>query len=240
MSEQGLAEVLAGAGLFLRPEQLRQLETYRVLLQEAGKRFNLTAVLDKQEIWRKHFLDSLLVGRVLPGEAGLAVIDVGSGAGFPGLPLKVWRPDLRLTLLEANGKKAGFLRRILEELQLEEAEVLVARAEEAGRQAGRRESYDAAVARAVAPLNVLAEYCLPLVRPGGLMVAAKGPRVEEELAAGERAARLLGGGQTRVERLALPGTGEERRLVVVEKVAVTPLRFPRRPGKPAQKPLGSD
>jgi len=165
------------------------------------------------------------------------LIDVGTGAGFPGIPLKILYPSMHLTLLESVGKKAAFCRHAVEVLKLEEVEVITGRAEELGQLPGQRETYDWAVARAVAALPVLAEYLLPLVRVGGKMLAQKGHSGPVEAQNAELALKLLGGRMRQLLPVALPGVAEERYLVVVDKVAATPPQYPRKPGFPAKKPL---
>src|SRR5581483_8622234 len=195
-------------------------------------RLNLTAIVDAEGIVTRHFLDSLRCA-LSWGEAPGSLIDIGSGAGFPGLPLKILRPALRLTLVESVGKKATFLRHLVERLGLGDVEVLVARAEAAGREPARREQYDIAVARAVAELRVLAEYCLPLCRIGGRFLAPKGAQIDAEVAAAQPASAGLGGRIVAIEPVELPGV-EPRSLVVIEKVAPTPAEYPRAIGVPSK------
>jgi 16S rRNA (guanine527-N7)-methyltransferase len=200
-------------------------------------RVNLTAIREPREIVHKHFLDSLAGARLVGAAAGQRLIDVGSGAGFPGLPLKIARPGLAVTLLESNRKKAAFLRRTVSALGLEGIRVLAARAEDAGRDPDHRAGYHYAVARAVAEIRVLAEYCLPFLRPGGLFLAYKGPGVREELGRADGALRTLGGSVREVLEFELPGEKARRSLVVIKKTGSTPERFPRRPGIPTKRPL---
>jgi 16S rRNA (guanine527-N7)-methyltransferase len=226
-------------GISLSGEQQTAFRRYCDFLLAENRRLNLTAITTPPEVYRKHFLDSLSGLPALPADSGIRLIDVGTGAGFPGLPLKIARPDLRATLLEATRKKAGFLRRLIRELALEDVIVVWGRAETVGRDPQHREQYDVAVARAVAPLPALVELLLPFCRVGGICLAWKGPHVVEERAAADAALKLLGGRLRAVEAVRLPGDiPPERYLVVVDKVAPTPNRYPRRPGIPTKRPLG--
>lgn len=227
-------------GLKLTAAQVEAFRRYREMLVAWNRRFNLTAITDDAGIQVRHFLDSLSCLPVMEARGGLEgrrVVDVGTGAGFPGLPLKIVRPAMRLTLVEATRKKTDFLRAVITELGLEGVEVLHARAERVGREPRHRERYDWALARAVAEMRILAEYLLPLVRVGGYALAQKGEQAPAEVQRAEQALALLGGEVERLEPVALPGVAEERYLVVVRKVAATPDRYPRREGMPAKRPL---
>jgi 16S rRNA (guanine527-N7)-methyltransferase len=229
-------------GLELNEEHLRAFEIYYRELVAWNKKFNLTAITDYDQVQIKHFLDSLtclLVVRSPRSEVQGRAIDIGAGAGFPGLPLKIVCPGLQLTLLEATGKKVGFLEHIVSRLGLAGVEVIKGRAEELGRDAAHREGYDLALARAVAELPVLVEYALPFCRLGGLFVAQKGPEGNAEARAAEEVIATLGGALRRVVHLELPNLAEPRSLVVIEKIAPTPEKYPRRPGIPSKRPLRS-
>jgi len=235
--ESLLLEGARSLGIRLDGDQVALLERFSGLVRTANRLVNLTAITGEAEVAVKHFVDSLaglVTGRFA---AGARVIDVGAGAGFPGLPLKVARPDLWLSLLEADGRRVAFLREAVRQLGLEQVTVVHARAEDAGRQPAHREAYDVAVARALAELPVLAEYCLPLVRPGGNLVAWKGPGAEHEVARAAGALERLGGRVAEVRRLSLPRAMGSRALVVVDKVAPTPAAYPRRPGRARRRPL---
>jgi len=228
-------------GFSLQQGQLDLFRRYYRELLAWNERVNLTAILEWEAVQLQHFLDSLTCALVLPPESGhspYTIVDVGAGAGFPGLPLKILLPHARLALVESVRKKATFLRHAVQALGMGDVEVLVVRAEEAGRSLSHREAYDLAVSRAVAALPTLVEYCLPLVRVGGLFVAPKGREVETEVVAAGRALEELGGRLREMRPLQLPGLEGPRHLVVVEKVSPTPERFPRRPGMPAKRPLG--
>ncbi|GEA14457.1 MAG: rRNA (guanine527-N7)-methyltransferase [Moorella sp. (in: firmicutes)] len=224
-------------GIDITVEQAAAIKAYIDLLVESNQQMNLTAIVEEEEIWRKHILDSLLIFCALAIPTGARVIDVGTGAGIPGFILKIYRPDLQLTLLEAQQKKVKFLEKVVNKLELKGVECLWSRAEEVGQNKNYREKYNLAVARAVAPLNTLAEYCLPLVKVEGFMVAYKGPAGEQELKAAAGAINLLGGGATKIWQRKLPGGEEKRLLVIIKKEKVTPPAYPRRPGLPAKRPL---
>jgi 16S rRNA (guanine527-N7)-methyltransferase len=224
-------------GLKLTADQLEAFQIYYQELVAWNRRVNLTAITDYEEVQIKHFLDSLSCLLVLPAGETLSMVDIGTGAGFPGLPLKIARPGGRLTLLESVGKKVAFLRELVERLELEGVAVVNGRAEEVGHDPAHRAQYDVALARAVAELPVLVEYALPLCRVGGLFVAQKGARIEEEVEGALDALEILGGRLKGIEALCLPTMDEPRHLVIVEKVAPTPERYPRRPGIPVRRPL---
>jgi len=239
----GLERLLRGAqelGIALTRSHLACFRVYYQELIEWNQRFNLTAITDDEGVQVRHFLDSLSCLLALPEadlQAGARVVDVGSGAGFPGLPLKIVCPGMHLTLVEATRKKADFLRHLTARLGLRRVEVVCARAEELGRLPEHRERYDWAVARAVAEMPTLAEYLLPLVRVGGAAVAQKGEGGPAEVQAAEAAICLLGGHVRRLLPVHLHGLAETRYLVVVDKVAATTEKYPRRPGVPAKRPL---
>jgi len=229
----------AALGVHLTPEQLRLFAIYQAELLDWNQRANLTAITDPREVQVKHFADSLacLLALREAGPGPLRVIDVGTGAGFPGVPLKIVRPELRLTLLDSTRKKTLFLEHLVQVLSLTDVEVLTGRAEEVGRDLARRETYDVATSRAVAELAALAELCLPLVRVGGRMIAQKKVGIDAELRAAGRAITVLGGRLLPVQTYRLPDLAEPRWLVVVEKIRPTPPQYPRRVGVPTKKPL---
>ncbi len=231
-------DVQALLGIQLSQPQINAFDLYARELVEWNQRFNLTSITDPEQIRSKHFLDSLSCWLALRQAPPGRVIDVGAGAGFPGLPLMILLPDMQLTLLEATAKKAGFLEHMVQVLGLRDVTVLAMRAEEAGQMAEHREAYDWALARAVAPLAVLAEYLLPLVKTDGSMLAQKGRGASQEIEAAKIAIEKLGGEKIDLIPVAIPGLDEERWLVVVEKTAPTPATYPRRAGMPAKRPLG--
>ena len=224
-------------GLQLAERQVRALAAYERELMEWNRKFNLTAIRDEESIRTKHYLDSFSCVLAWKSTPPACLIDVGTGAGFPGIPLKILYPHMRLTLVESVGKKAMFCQHIVEMLGLEEVEVLQARAETVGQDLRHRETYDWAVARAVAKLNVLVEYLLPLVKVGGRVLAQKGESGPAEAQSAEHAMKVLGGKLNSLVQVNLPGVVDDRYLVLLEKTAATPPRFPRKPGIPVKMPL---
>lgn len=230
-------------GLPLSVQQLNAFQLYYEELVEWNGRFNLTAITEYEQVQIRHFADSLscLVAirqeRPVPEGRGLRCIDVGSGAGFPGIPIKIYCPQMKVVLLEATGKKVDFLQHVIARLGLKEIDVIKARAEELANEAAHREQYDLVVARAVAELPVLAEYTLPFCRLGGMVIAQKGARAQEEAQLAQHAVSMLGGQMRRVIPIELRGLAEARNLVVIDKTARTPAKYPRRPGMPAKYPL---
>jgi 16S rRNA (guanine527-N7)-methyltransferase len=217
--------------------QVVALLAYEKELLEWNQKFNLTAIRDSESIRTKHFLDSFSCVLAWKADPPASLIDVGTGAGFPGIPLKILYPNLKLTLVESVGKKTMFCRHIVHILGLDHVNVIKARAEDVGQDPAHREQYDWAVARAVANLNVLSEYLLPLVKVGGMMLAQKGESGPAEAQSAEKAMKMLGGNLRELVKVNLPGAAEDRYLVIVDKVAATPQKFPRMTGIPAKQPL---
>lgn len=236
--EEALSQGAAGVGLHVGDEQIERCATYAGLLLEWNRQVNLTRIVEPREMAIKHFIDSatVLLYDLLP--AGARLVDVGTGAGFPGLVLKVLRPDLEVALVDSLAKRLRFLEAVVDELKLSDVSIIHARAEDLGRRPEHREQYDVAVARAVAELRVLAEYLLPLVKVGGTMVALKGPDVREEVEGARRAVEVLGGGDAQLAGLALPFGYGERTIVWYPKHSMTPAKYPRKAGEPARRPLG--
>jgi 16S rRNA (guanine527-N7)-methyltransferase len=223
--------------LQLSPAQLSALETYETELITWNQQMNLTAIDQPEKIRTKHFLDSLSCVLVMRDTPVVRVIDVGSGAGFPGIPLKIIFPLMHLTVVESVGKKASFCQHIVETLGLKGVEVLHERAEEIGKMSRHRQSYDWALARAVAVMPVLMEYLLPLVKIGGVVLAMKGESAPAEAHEAEYAIQLLGGHLRQLVPVTLPSVEDERYLVLIDKVAATPEKYPRRVGIPGKRPL---
>ena len=229
----------AAAGIPLTADQAQKICAYHQLLVEANARFNLTRVSDDPaEAIDRNYLDSLSpLKQGLPGDVKRA-IDVGSGAGFPGIPLSICLPQVEFVLLDSLGKRVDFLNDVIAKLDLN-ARAVHLRAEDGARRAEYREKFDLATARAVAALNLLAEYLLPFVRVGGVMLCYKGPALDQEMAEAEYALKVLGGRFVESRRVDLPGRDWDHRLCLIEKARPTPKAYPRKAGKPAAAPLGS-
>jgi 16S rRNA (guanine527-N7)-methyltransferase len=225
-------------GLTLTEEQCRLFEKYKDLLLETNKSLNLTAITDPDEVAVKHMVDSLTVYDAKQFH-NRTIADVGTGAGFPGLPLKIYDSTMRLTLIDSLAKRLHFLEKVVKELSLGQVRFVHNRAEEAGRDEKLREKFDVVVARAVAPMPVLAEYCLPLVRVGGVFYAMKGSKGMEETEDGRQAISILGGKITQIRPLVLPGLDDKRYIITVEKIRPTGPQYPRRPGIAAKRPLAA-
>ncbi len=223
--------------IHLTGRQVMALVTYERELLDWNQKFNLTAIKDAESIRTKHFLDSFSCVMAWGANPPRHLADVGTGAGFPGLPLKILYPSMRVTLIESVGKKAMFCEHIVRMIGLENVQVIKARAEEVGQMSEHREKYDCAVARAVAAMNVLSEYLLPLVRIGGMMLAQKGESGPAEAQSAEKVMKLLGGKLQQVIQVNLPGVADDRYLVIASKSHATPPKFPRKPGTPMKQPL---
>ncbi len=235
IDQKRMEAVFAGRGISLSPGQMQQLDRYAQLLTEWNQRMNLTAITDPEGILVKHFLDSILPFSLEPLPKGACLIDVGTGAGFPAVPLLIWRPDLQITLLDSLQKRLTFLKEVLAQCALS-ARCIHLRAEDGGRQPDLREQFDAATARAVANLRELSEYCLPYVKPGGAFYALKGGDVKEESENAQKAVQLLGGRMEKSLSYSLPD-GSGRTLVLIKKISRTSTKFPRSAAKMAKSPL---
>jgi 16S rRNA (guanine527-N7)-methyltransferase len=237
MSTSFISESQKYLGSPLTDQQQKAFDLYECELMSWNEKFNLTAIRDVEGIRVKHFLDSLSCLQVMKNLKSERIIDIGTGAGFPGIPLKIACPGIKLTLVESVGKKASFCKHIVETLQLDHVEVLTLRAEEASRLPNHRAQYDWAVARAVASLPILSEYLIPLLKVGGHMLAQKGESAHAEAQSSENAFKLLGGELQHITKVILPGVVEERFLIVVKKTAATSAVYPRNVGIPSKKPL---
>lgn len=222
-------------GLVLSAQQLEEMNTYGDFLIQYNQKVNLTAITDPEEVAIKHFADSIIPLAFTEIKPGSSLVDVGTGAGFPGVPLKIIRPDIKLTLLDSLNKRLLFLKMLSEKLEQENA-FIHARAEMAGADVKLREHFDIATSRAVAQLAVLCEYCLPLLKVGGKMLALKGPDCGAEIEAAEHAIKLLGGKIAIVKEYSLANQGK-RTLIVIEKIKATPKKYPRQRIKLSEKPL---
>jgi 16S rRNA (guanine527-N7)-methyltransferase len=243
-----LAQLQTGCralGIPLDVQQLAQFELYYRQLVEWNSKFNLTAITDYTEVQIKHFLDCLValpliaeeIGEAVPPERPLHLLDVGTGAGFPGIPLKIAAPRLKVTLMDGTGKKITFLREVIAKLELAHVDVVQGRAEEMGHSPSYRGQFDLVTARAVASLNTLVEYLLPLVRRGGLAVIYKGASAPQEFIEARKAIDLLGGETVRLAPVKVPFLAEQRFLLLIKKQQPTPDRYPRGQGLPRKKPL---
>lgn len=225
--------------IILENSQINQFYQYYELLDEWNKVMNLTAITDQNEVITKHFVDSLALVKAM-GEISTKeykIIDIGTGAGFPGIPLKIAFPQLKITLMDSLNKRIKFLNEVIEQLGLKEITAVHSRAEDLGRDKDYREQYDLSVSRAVANLSTLSEYCMPFVKPGGFFISYKSGKIEEELSSAKHAIFLLGGKVNRIESFTLDGAEAERTLIKIEKVSEISKRYPRKAGVPGKEPL---
>jgi 16S rRNA (guanine527-N7)-methyltransferase len=224
------------AGLEFTEKQLEQFSMYFDLLIETNKVMNLTAITEPEEVAVKHIIDSLLAfdEKIFPGKL---LADVGTGAGFPGIPLKIYCPELKVVLLDSLAKRLKFLEAVIEQLALQDISCVHLRAEDAGQNKDHREKYDLVTARAVARLSVLSEYCLPLVKVGGYFIAMKGSKFKEEISEGLTAVGILGGEIISAEEVKLPGLDDGRAIIRIRKIKKTPVKYPRKAGLPEKQPL---
>ena len=215
--------------------KIRRLLTYAELLVEWNEKMNLTAITAPEDIARKHFLDS--AAALMTGKIDGRVIDVGTGAGFPGLVLKIMKPEIKLTLLDSLNKRLVFLQAVIDRLGIEGVELIHSRAEDGGHNKALRERFDVAVSRAVAQLPLLSELCIPYVKEGGVFLALKGPSAEEEVALAKRAVTILGGEYEGVLDVQVPGGDMDHKIVIIKKVRHTPIKFPRKPALISKNPI---
>lgn len=240
MNEEQFVQALAKQGINLSAKQLKQFDTYYELLIETNAKFNLTAITDKSEVYLKHFYDSITAGIYYKDlqTKELTIIDVGAGAGFPSIPLKIVFPQLKVSIVDSLNKRIGFLNDLKEALELDDVFFYHDRAETFGaKNSAHRAQYDIVLARAVARMTVLSELTLPLLKVNGILLAMKGSSAQVELKNAEFALKTLGGKVLQTHAFALPN-GDPREIDVVEKIKVTPKKYPRRPGTPNKEPLG--
>lgn len=222
-------------GVEITESQAEKFYTYMCLLLEWNEKMNLTAITDPMEVIIKHFIDSITISKEI--EKDKKVIDIGTGAGFPGIPLKIIRPDISVTLLDSLNKRITFLNAVIEALKLENIDAVHGRIEELGKNKKYREQYDYATSRAVANLPVLSEYMLPMVKVGGKCICMKGANVEEEILEAKKAIQILGGKIEKADEFLLGDTDMKRNIIVIKKEKVTPEKYPRKAGTPAKEPL---
>ena len=215
--------------------QLKKFYTYMNSLLEWNEKINLTAITEPEEIIKKHFIDSLTIKKYIRDNT--SIIDVGTGAGFPGIPLNIISTDCKIVLLDALNKRLNFLNEVIKQDNLKNIETVHFRAEEAGKNKLYREKFDVATSRAVAPLNILVEYLLPLVKIGGKCICMKGSNIEEELESSKKAISILGGKIETIEEFCLPGTDMVRNIIVITKINSTPAKYPRKAGTPSKEPI---
>lgn len=226
---------LKDLNLELDEEQIQKFYTYMNLLIEWNEKINLTAITKPEEIILKHFVDCLTISKYIKENSSL--IDVGTGAGFPGIPLKIYRNDLKITLMDSLNKRINFLNEVIENLKLENIETIHARAEELGKNKNYREKYDIATSRAVAKLSTLSEYLMPFIKVGGKCISMKGADIDDELNKAKKAVEILGGKVVNKDIFNLPQSDLGRSVIVIKKVKNTPGKFPRKPGTPVKEPI---
>jgi len=224
-------------GVDLDEKQLAQFYRYYEMLIDWNEKINLTAITEFEEVLKKHFLDSISIGRIIGQDESVSLLDIGTGAGFPGIPIKIAFPNIKVTLLDSLNKRVNFLNEVIKELQLEDICALHGRAEDFAKKKEMREQFDYCVSRAVANLSSLCEFCLPYVKVGGSFVSYKSGKAQEELEVSANAVSILGGDNVKANEFFLPGTDFKRTFVIIEKVKETPAKYPRKAGTPVKQPL---
>lgn len=238
MNPEAFKQALLNENLPIDSNKMEQFHKYLLLLQEWNEKINLTAITEEEEVYLKHFYDSLTLARFVDFQKGsLTLCDVGSGAGFPSIPLKILFPNIEITIVDSLKKRINFLELLVNELGLENVHLHHARAEDFGQDKQFRGSYDVVTARAVARLSVLAEFCLPITKEQGIFAAMKGAQAEEELDDAKKAIKILGGKIQKVETFELPQDAGERSILLMKKVKSTPKKYPRKAGTPNKNPL---
>ena len=232
-----MRNILSDWNLELTAEKEQQFLTFYEMLVEKNKVMNLTAIIEFEDVVEKHFLDSISLCQVMDLKKPLTLLDLGTGAGFPGIPLKIMFPELKITLADSLNKRLLFLNEVIEALNLKDIETVHGRAEELSKRKDYRESFDLCVSRAVANLSTLSEYCLPFVKVGGYFIPYKSEKIAQEKEEAEKALELLGGKFERQVEFMLPSSDIYRNLFVIKKVKETPKKFPRKAGLPAKEPI---
>lgn len=230
-----LYEKASEIGMNLEENQLEQFYLYMNLLLEWNEKINLTAIIEPNEVILKHFIDSITINKYIYDKK--SVIDIGTGAGFPGIPLKILNDNVKFTLVDSLNKRINFLNEVKSKLNLENIECVHARVEEFAKNKEYRENFDAITSRAVARLSVLVEYMLPFVKVGGTCICMKGSDINGELEEAQKAIKILGGEVEKVEHFNLPDTDIERNIVIIKKVKSTPKQYPRKAGTPTKQPI---
>ena len=237
MFKEELTKAAAEYGISLNDTQMEQYNRYFELLVEWNEKINLTAITEPKEVAIKHMIDSITAYDEKLFKDGTTVIDVGTGAGFPGLPLKIFCPEIKLTLMDSLNKRIKFLQTVVEELGLKDVECVHARAEEGARNKKYRESFDIVVSRAVARLPILCEYCLPFVKKGGHFIALKGMQYHDEAEEAAKAIKVMGGSKTEIRPVKLPELDDKRAVITITKTMPTPKAYPRKAGTPTKNPI---
>lgn len=233
--KQNMKQYAKKIGIVLEEEQIEQFYQYEKLLLIWNEKINLTAITKPEEIILKHFIDSMTIAKYIG--ANKTLVDVGTGAGFPGIPLKIIRKDIQITLLDSLNKRVQFLNEIIKQLELKELETIHGRVEEFGKNKKYREKFDYATSRAVANLTTLSEYLLPLVKIEGKCICMKGSTVKEEIDQSQKAIAILGGKIEEIEAFQLPESDIDRHIVLLRKIKQTPAKYPRKPGTPSKEPI---
>ena len=224
-------------GIELNDKQLVQFNMYYNMLIEWNEKINLTAITELDEVIKKHFLDSISIGRILKQNKKISILDIGTGAGFPGIPIKIAFPEVEVTLMDSLNKRVNFLNEVIKKLSLSGITAIHGRAEDFAKKDLLREKFDLCVSRAVANLSSLSEFCLPYVKIGGKFISYKSEKAREELKKSENAISILGGGNVICDEFVLPDTDFNRTFIVIEKVKETPIKYPRKAGTPVKQPL---
>lgn len=233
--EEILNKYLKEINMELKKEQTEKFYKYMNLLLEWNEKINLTAITEPEEVILKHFVDSLTISKYIEKDSKL--VDMGTGAGFPGIPLKILRDDIEITLADSLNKRINFLNEVIKELNLKNIQTVHTRAEEFGKNKKYRESFDIATSRAVANLSTLSEYLIPLVKPSGKTICMKGSEIKEEVEMARKAIEILGGKIEQEESFNLPNSDMKRNVIIIKKVKNTPAKYPRKPGMPAKEPI---
>lgn len=238
MNPEQFLSALSAKGITLSDVQIQQFERYYELLIEWNEKINLTAITEKKEVYLKHFYDSIMVLWEMPlPHYDITLVDVGAGAGFPSIPLKIIKPELNITIVDSLNKRINFLHLVIATLGLTKITAVHGRAEEIGQNPLYRAQFDLATARAVAALNVLSELCIPLVKKGGYFIALKAAKTDEEIQSAKSAITILGAKLESVQIATLPIEESERTFIKIKKTLDTPKKYPRQPGKPAKQPI---